>query len=176
MVKIDLKDKDYFYFCFRATIKKFIFYVWVTFPIPWISNLAFRVCGMKADFKSTLFDGWLDTEFIEFGKNIMVGQGALILSNIIIGDYMLLKKVKIGDHCVIGGYAVARITVEDCLKRVPNRFMLVNVAAKRVRQIREGSDYLVSSPKNEDIVVSLREIAAGKVRIERKESEEEKEA
>jgi DNA-directed RNA polymerase subunit omega len=37
------------------------------------------------------------------------------------------------------------------------------MAAKRVRQIREGSEYLVSSPKNEDIVVALREIAAGKV-------------
>jgi DNA-directed RNA polymerase subunit omega len=60
---------------------------------------------------------------------------------------------------------VARITIEDCLKRVKNRFLLVNLAAKRVRQIREGSEYLVSSPKNEDIVVSLREIAAGKVTI-----------
>jgi DNA-directed RNA polymerase subunit omega len=40
------------------------------------------------------------------------------------------------------------------------------MAAKRVRQIREGSEYLVSSPKNEDIVVALREIAAGKVLIE----------
>ena len=60
---------------------------------------------------------------------------------------------------------MARITVEDCLKKVPNRFTLVNMVAKRVRQIREGSEYLVSSPKNEDIVVSLREIAAGKVII-----------
>jgi DNA-directed RNA polymerase subunit omega len=58
---------------------------------------------------------------------------------------------------------VARITVEDCLKRVDNRFLLVNMVAKRVRQIREGSDYLVSSPKNEDIVISLREIAAGRI-------------
>lgn len=58
---------------------------------------------------------------------------------------------------------MARITIEDCLKRVPNRFLLVHMAAKRVRQIREGSEYLVSSPKNEDIVVSLREIAAGKI-------------
>lgn len=58
---------------------------------------------------------------------------------------------------------MARITVEDCLKRVENRFLLVHMAAKRVRQIREGSEYLVSSPKNEDIVVALREIAAGKV-------------
>jgi len=69
---------------------------------------------------------------------------------------------------------VARITIEDCLKRVKNRFLLVNMAAKRVRQIREGSEYLVSSPKNEDIVVSLREIAAGKITVLEVEKEVEK--
>ena len=65
---------------------------------------------------------------------------------------------------------MARITVEDCLKQIPSRFMLVNMVAQRVRQIREGSEYLVSSPKNEDVVVSLREIAAGKLAL-RSESE-----
>jgi DNA-directed RNA polymerase subunit omega len=68
--------------------------------------------------------------------------------------------------------SVARITIEDCLKRVDNRFRLVHMAAARVRQIREGSEYLVSSPKNEDIVVALRELAAGKV-LERQRKTEE---
>ena len=67
---------------------------------------------------------------------------------------------------------MARITIEDCLKRVNNRFLLVNMAVKRVRQIREGSEYLVSSPKNEDIVVALREIAAGKIIIREGKEEE----
>ncbi len=66
---------------------------------------------------------------------------------------------------------MARVTVEDCLNRVPNRFVLVHMVAKRVRQIREGSEYLVSSPKNEDIVVALREIAAGKVFIKKEDKE-----
>jgi DNA-directed RNA polymerase subunit omega len=66
---------------------------------------------------------------------------------------------------------LARITLEDCLKRVDNRFKLVHMAAARVRQIREGSEYLVSSPKNEDIVVALREVAAGKI-IEKRQVEE----
>ncbi len=66
---------------------------------------------------------------------------------------------------------MARITIEDCLKRVSNRFLLVNMVAKRVRQIREGSEYLVSSPKNEDIVVSMREIAAGKIAIKADDTE-----
>ena len=66
---------------------------------------------------------------------------------------------------------MARVTVEDCLLRVPNRYSLVHVVAKRVRQMREGAEYLVHSPKNEDIVIALREIAAGRVRIE-EESED----
>ncbi|MBW2367448.1 MAG: DNA-directed RNA polymerase subunit omega [Deltaproteobacteria bacterium] len=68
---------------------------------------------------------------------------------------------------------MARITVEDCLKRVENRFVLVNMTSERVRQIREGSEYLVKSPKNEDIVVALREIAAGKVTLKNEEPEAE---
>ena len=64
---------------------------------------------------------------------------------------------------------MARITVEDCLSKMPNRFLLVNMVSKRVRQIREGSEYLVNSPKNEDIVVALREVAAGKISIRKKE-------
>ncbi|MCD4762424.1 MAG: DNA-directed RNA polymerase subunit omega [Desulfobacterales bacterium] len=69
---------------------------------------------------------------------------------------------------------MARITIEDCLKRVSNRFLLCNMTAKRVRQVRDGSEYLVSSAKNEDIVVSLREIAAGKIILKEEEREENK--
>ncbi len=62
---------------------------------------------------------------------------------------------------------MARVTVEDCLKRIPNRFFLVHAAAKRVRQLREGSERLIDAPENEDIVTALREIAAGKVFVTR---------
>ncbi len=58
---------------------------------------------------------------------------------------------------------MARVTVEDCLEKVPNRFVLVHMAAKRVRQIREGAEFLVKASNNEDVVTALREIAAGKV-------------
>ncbi len=57
---------------------------------------------------------------------------------------------------------MARISVEDCLKKVDNRFELIHMSAKRVRQLRKGSEPLVIC-KNKDIVVSLREIAQGKV-------------
>ncbi len=57
---------------------------------------------------------------------------------------------------------MARITVEDCLKQVNNRFALIHLGAKRVRQLRKGAEPLVVA-KNTDVVVALREIAAGKV-------------
>lgn len=68
---------------------------------------------------------------------------------------------------------MARITVDDCLEKVTTRFELVHLAAKRVRQIREGAEYLVNPAKNEDVVVALREIAAGKVFL-KKESKKKK--
>lgn len=61
---------------------------------------------------------------------------------------------------------MARVTVEDCLAYVPNRFALVHLAARRVRQLSKGSHRLVPS-KNKDVVTSLREIASKKVRVDR---------
>jgi DNA-directed RNA polymerase subunit omega len=59
---------------------------------------------------------------------------------------------------------MARITVEDCLDRIPNRFELVLLAAKRAKQLLKGSRPLVETD-NKEIVTSLREIADGKVRM-----------
>jgi DNA-directed RNA polymerase subunit omega len=58
---------------------------------------------------------------------------------------------------------MARITVEDCLDKVSSRFELVMLASKRARQLLKGAKPLVDSD-NRDVVVALREIAAGKVR------------
>ena len=58
---------------------------------------------------------------------------------------------------------MARVTVEDCLKKVNNRFVLVRMANLRARQLLKGSKPLVKAPDNREIVVALREIAAGKV-------------
>lgn len=58
---------------------------------------------------------------------------------------------------------MARITIEDCLEKVENRYELVHLAVKRVKQLRDGSASLVRS-KNKEVVTALREIAAGKVK------------
>jgi DNA-directed RNA polymerase subunit omega len=59
---------------------------------------------------------------------------------------------------------MARITVEDCLDKIPNRFELVLLASKRAKQLLKGARPLVETD-NKDIVTSLREVAGGKVRM-----------
>ena len=58
---------------------------------------------------------------------------------------------------------MARITVEDCLEKIANRFELIHVAAKRVKQMTKGSKPLVAGSTNKPAVIALREIAAGYV-------------
>jgi DNA-directed RNA polymerase subunit omega len=65
---------------------------------------------------------------------------------------------------------MARVTVEDCLEQEENRFALVVLAAQRTRQLMKGMPALVDS-KNKAAVISLREIAKGKVHWHRDTNE-----
>lgn len=58
---------------------------------------------------------------------------------------------------------MARVTVEDCLKNVDNRFQLVLVATKRARQISLGAEPFVDEENDKPTVIALREIAEGMV-------------
>ncbi len=57
---------------------------------------------------------------------------------------------------------MARVTVEDCLKQVDNRFTLVHLASKRVQQLREGAPATMKV-KNKEVVLALREVASGAI-------------
>ena len=61
---------------------------------------------------------------------------------------------------------MARVTVEDCLEKIDNRFDLVLVAAKRTRQLMLGADPLVPDDRDKPTVIALREIAEGLVTSE----------
>ena len=61
---------------------------------------------------------------------------------------------------------MARVTVEDCVEKVPNRYELLMVAAQRAKDIEAGAPLQVSRDNDKNSVVALREIAEGKVSIE----------
>jgi len=61
---------------------------------------------------------------------------------------------------------MARITVDDCLKRIPNRFHLTLAATYRARQLGSGASPLVEPNRDKATVIALREIASGKVGAE----------
>jgi DNA-directed RNA polymerase subunit omega len=58
---------------------------------------------------------------------------------------------------------MARITVEECLTRIPNRFDLTMAAAYRARQLANGAAHLVENSKDKPTVIALREISEGKI-------------
>jgi DNA-directed RNA polymerase subunit omega len=61
---------------------------------------------------------------------------------------------------------MARVTVEDCLDKVENRFALVLLVSKRSKQLLRGSNPTVAGKQNKYVVTALREVAAGNVRFE----------
>lgn len=67
---------------------------------------------------------------------------------------------------------MARITIEDCMEHVPNRFHLVRMASIRAKQLKKGALPLLTSEDNKVVVMSLREIAAGLVKAGDVESAE----
>jgi len=62
---------------------------------------------------------------------------------------------------------MARVTVEDCLDQIPNRFLLTMVASKRSKQLYKGAQPLIENKAgNKKVVLALREIASGQIEYE----------
>ncbi|HEX9195753.1 MAG TPA: DNA-directed RNA polymerase subunit omega [Azonexus sp.] len=61
---------------------------------------------------------------------------------------------------------MARVTIDDCLKKVPNRFQMTLAATYRARQIANGATPMVEANRDKPTVIALRELALGKVGLE----------
>jgi len=96
-------DNDYEFWRLRVELKKLVFWFMSNGPIPWVVMWGFRWMGINVDFSSHMQDAWLDGEFIEFGRNITIGQGAVIMSSMVVGNYLVIKKIILGDHTLVGG-------------------------------------------------------------------------
>ncbi|MHA2260007.1 MAG: DapH/DapD/GlmU-related protein [Promethearchaeota archaeon] len=102
-----VSDKDYRYWSLRNTIKRWPVWLAHRFPFPGIlDNICFKAFGVKTKISNSLFEGWVDTELIEFGKDCVVGQGAIIQSAVIIGNLLIMRKTVVKDNVRIGSHAI----------------------------------------------------------------------
>ena len=103
--KAEIGDLDFEFWSLRTEIKKIVLWLLRNWPLPWADILAFKFFGVKMTLSSSLYDSWCDSEFITFGRRVLVGQGATISSSQIIGKYLIIKRVICGDYSLIGGHS-----------------------------------------------------------------------
>jgi hypothetical protein len=109
------KDQDFEFWRLRTELKKLALWFMNKGPLPWIVTWGFRWFGVRIDFSSHLQDAWVDVDFIDFGRKVTVGQGAVVMSSMIVGQYLIIKRIIIDDYTVIGG--VSNISPGTIIKK-----------------------------------------------------------
>ncbi|MHA1845327.1 MAG: acyltransferase [Promethearchaeota archaeon] len=100
------EDKDYCYWSLRNIVKKWPAWLCRQLNLPFFETLALKCFGVKTSFSNSLHEGWIDSEFIQLGKNVRLGQGSLVTSNLLIQDKLIIKKVIIGDNVIVGIHSI----------------------------------------------------------------------
>jgi acetyltransferase-like isoleucine patch superfamily enzyme len=101
-----IPSTDFEFWCLRTELKKIVLWLMRNWPLPWIDILAFKWFGIKMSLSTTLYDSWTDAEFIRFGRRVIIGQGATVMSSMVIGKYLIIKEVIFDDYVMIGGQAI----------------------------------------------------------------------
>ncbi|MFX0046710.1 MAG: hypothetical protein ACFE8G_00945 [Candidatus Hermodarchaeota archaeon] len=99
----EIGDTDYEFWMMRTELKKIALWFLRNSPLPWLDVIAFRGFGIRMDFSSHLNDAWCDAEFVDFGRNVLVGQGATVMSSMVVGKYLIIKRVIFEDYVLVGG-------------------------------------------------------------------------
>jgi acetyltransferase-like isoleucine patch superfamily enzyme len=102
--KAEIRDKDYEFWMLRTELKKISLWFMRNSPLPFTDSFALWILGVNMDFSSHLNDAWCDAEFINFGRRNLIGQGATIMSSMVVGKYLLIKRIILDDYVMIGGH------------------------------------------------------------------------
>lgn len=102
--KAEIGDTDFEFWMLRTELKKIALWFMRNSPLPWTDAFALKLFGVNMDFSSHLNDAWCDSEFIKFGRKNLIGQGATIMSSMVIGKYLIIKSVIFDDYVMIGGH------------------------------------------------------------------------
>ena len=100
------KDKDFLFYLLRRNLKSFVLRIFNYFPLPWAKIFALKLFNIKIPYKTGVLDSFIDSDFIEIGNNTILGEGSIIMSSMVLGDFLLIKKVILKDGCTIGAFSV----------------------------------------------------------------------
>lgn len=100
----EIGDTDFEFWKARTEIKKITLWLLRNSPLTWLDMLAFKALGLKMDSGSHLNDAWCDAEFVDIGRKVLIGQGATVMSSMVIGKYLIIKKVIFDDYSMVGGH------------------------------------------------------------------------
>ncbi|MFX0083125.1 MAG: hypothetical protein ACFE94_15365 [Candidatus Hodarchaeota archaeon] len=101
-----LNDKDYLFFVLRRNLKRFVLKIFNYFPLPWAKLLALKILDIQIPYNTGALDSYIDSDFIEIGNNVILGEGSIIMSSMIVGNLFLIKKVILKDGCTLGAFSV----------------------------------------------------------------------
>jgi len=105
--KRDINDKDYLYWNLWNTIKKWPLYLAASNPFPWLKNrFMLRFFGVKIGSRCMCDNGWISSEFVSIGKNVIIGMGSTIISFGIEQDNFILKEIIVKENAAIGAKSV----------------------------------------------------------------------
>ena len=103
--KAEIGDKDFEFWMLRTEIKKIALWFMRNSPLPWTDIVALKLFGIDMDSSSHLYDAWCDAEFIKFGRKTLIGQGANVMSSMVVGKYLIIQKIIFDDYIMVGGWA-----------------------------------------------------------------------
>lgn len=104
--EISNKNKDYTSWSLRAVIRKWPLWLTRQLSLPCLEKFVSKFLGVKLSFSSSIHEAWIDSEFVDIGKNVKLGQGCIIASNILVKNKLIIKQVEIGDNVIVGAHSV----------------------------------------------------------------------
>ncbi|MHA1727294.1 MAG: acyltransferase [Promethearchaeota archaeon] len=136
----DIKNRDYKFHSYRNLTRIFPSYLISSTPFPWMRRiLYFLPFGIKIgkNGKRINRDVWITPEFVEIGKNVIIGHCTAILSSYIENDKLIIKNIKIGDNSIIG----AKVTLLSGINIEKNAIISAGSYVLPFQNITENSIY-----------------------------------
>jgi acetyltransferase-like isoleucine patch superfamily enzyme len=102
-----INDKNYKYWNLRNIVKKWPLFITASNPFPWLKNrFTLRFFGVKIGKNCICDNSWISSEFVEIGKNVIIGMNSNVLSFGIERDKFIIKKIIVQDDVLIGAKCV----------------------------------------------------------------------